>query len=189
MASLDPFISREDLGDWIGQDLTSDDGALIAVDAACDMVRTIAEQTFNEVTDDQIVLDGSGTDALLLPERPVTEITSVTVDTTTLDTTDYVLRSDGVLLRKPSSTCWPWTWAPVWRAGRQNILVTYSHGYTADLFPRDVRMVALEIAGRLFKQTSGVTFEALGQYQVRYAGAASDVTKGEAMILRKYRTT
>ena len=37
----------QDLTDYIGRDVTSDPGALMAIDAACDTIRDITEQDFN----------------------------------------------------------------------------------------------------------------------------------------------
>jgi hypothetical protein len=178
-----PFISRADLGELLGQDLTTSDKALIAIDSACDIVRDLAEQTFNLVEDETITLDGTGTDALLLPERPVTEIGAVVEgDETLVVGDDYVLNGQGVLLRKSTTT------TAVWAKGRQNVQVTYSHGYSTNTLPRSVRAVALQIAARLFQQKPGVTSESLGQRSVRFStDSGSEVTKNEERILAKYR--
>ena len=175
----EPLVSRDDLGARLGEDLSLDDHALASVDAASEICRTVAEQTFNAVEDDEVVLDGTGTDALLLPERPVTAVTTVIEDDEELVVTDdYVLTSNGTLIRLESAT--------YWCPGRQNIIVTYDHGYADADLPRDVRMVALQIATRLYEQGAAV-FEATGRYQVRYAGEATDLQPGEKLILRKYK--
>lgn len=191
MPSLDPFISRNDLGDYLGRDLSTDQAALIVVDAACDTVRTIAEQSFNLVEDDEIALDGTGTDSLLLPELPIVEVSDVTQDGTTLTAEDdYRLSSNGVLFRMPSvvENGTILTLRRGWKAGRQNINVTYTHGYAPAELPRDVRMVALSLADRLFEQQAAV-FESLGSHSWRFDGPATNLTAGELMILRKYRQT
>ena len=46
---------------------SADAGALIAIDAACDICRDVADQTFNLGTA-TVTLDGTGTDMLLLPQ-------------------------------------------------------------------------------------------------------------------------
>jgi hypothetical protein len=202
--SLTPWISRDDLGDLLGEDLTTSDSALIACDAACDVVRTEAEQTFNVVNYDEIILDGSGTDALLLPERPVNGVDSVEVNGTAVD--NWVLNSLGVLIRTESPTIedwgdWPYLFRLTWPSGRQNITVTYDHGYADDDFPRDVRVVALQCAARIYSQATsvaaaGVESETLGSYSISYATNSSSssangdgdlLTSGERAILRKYR--
>jgi hypothetical protein len=185
----DPFVSRQDLVDYLGVGGTADPGMLIAVDAACDICRTIAEQSFNEATS-TITLDGTGTDALPLPELPVNTAGTVVVSGGTV--TDYVLKDNGVLIRKladPTVIDWDTDISPTavrWPAGRQNVAVTYDHGYADADLPRDVRMVALSLASRLIVQGVAVS-ERVGDNQITYAGAATDLTNGELRILRKYR--
>ena len=197
MTSLTPFISRQDLTDYLGRDVTTDDGALIAIDAACDMVRTITEQDFNVQTNGTAYLDGTGTDALLLPKLPVTDITSVTVGGTITSGTftggsainSWTLNGDGVLLRTrgAASSSWMAGSTPMtWPKGRQNVKVVYSNGYGTAVLPRDVRMVALQIAARLVVQGVSV-YETVGPVSMRYGGPATDFTNGELRILRKYR--
>lgn len=176
----DPFISPLDVVNYLGRGGTADPGFIIATDAACDICRTFAEQTFNEVLSDTVILDGTGTDALLLPQLPVNAVGTVFEGATAVD--DYSLNSNGILFRGSAGV----DPRPVWPRGRQNISVTYDHGYASIDLPRDVRMVALSIASRLVVQ--GVaTEENIGDVRVKYAGPATDLTKSEQMILAKYR--
>jgi hypothetical protein len=183
-----PFVSRQDLSDYLGRNVNSDEGALIAVDAACEIVRTYAEQTFNQGTD-TITMDGTGTDALLLPELPVSAAGTVTVGGTLAGTADYKLNGGGVLFRvsNPDATGWQnCAGSLTWPTGRQNIEVTYDHGYADDDLPRDVRVVALMIASRLLVQ--GVaSSEGIQGDTITYATPATDLTEGEKAILRKYK--
>jgi len=187
----DPFITAQDLSDILGRDVTSDAGATIAIDAACDMCRTISEQQFNRGTT-TATLDGSGTDSLVLPQMPVLSAGTVLVSGGTIS--DYVLKENGVLIRRLSDptavAADGWTgFRPdtlVWPYGRQNVQVTYDHGYDDADLPRDIRMVALKLAERFVLQGPAIQ-ESLGQASIRYAGAATDLTMGEKAILRKYR--
>lgn len=207
-----PFITPQDLSDLLGRDVLTDNGALFAVESACEIVRVIAEQNFDPVFGDTVTLDGTGTDCLLLPELPATAAGTVLVAGGTV--TDYVLADNGRLIRKasPAGTAgtadwwwwsdWYWGWpyvpvgpsgyigsfnqmppGPVWPMGRQNVQVVYDHGGTV---PQPVRMVALSLAARIVVQGPTVA-ETVGPVNVRYAGAAMDLTKGEAAILHKYR--
>ena len=64
--------------------------------------------------------------------------------------------------------------------------ISYNHGYDEDDLPRDIREVALNIASRLVVQ--GVASEeSQGSERIRYGTNATDFTKGELMILAKYR--
>ena len=186
----DPFISRQDLTDYLGRDVTADDGALAAVDAACDIVRDIAGQTFNRGTS-TVYLDGTGTDALVLPELPASQPGTVTVNGTAI--TDYTLADNGCLFRGTvglSDPYWPDELPStlVWPKGRQNVAVTYGHGYADADLPRSVRMVALSIASRLIVQGPALE-ETSGDQRVKYAVASTDLTTTEQIILRKYRRT
>lgn len=175
----DPFITTQDLTDYLGRDVTLDDGAVLVLDAACDIVRDISEQSFNAGTA-TVALDGSGTDALLLPERPVTAAGTVLVNGTEI--TDYMATADGRLLRGTAGA----DPRSVWPSGRQNISVTYEFGYASVDLPRSVRMVALSVASRLVVQ--GVAKrETLGDVTVEYSTAATDLTENEQRILRRYR--
>jgi hypothetical protein len=189
----DPFITRDDVTDYLGRDVASDDGALLCVEAACDVCRTLTEQTINRGTTTG-TFDGSGTDALLLPELPVNSIGTVSVSDglhpptwVTAGTADYTLNGDGILYAV--DTAGTADFGTVWPKARQNIKVTYDHGWTigtAGDVPEDIRAVALMIASRLLIQ--GVAqFENLGDLNIRYTVASTDLTNGEKAILRKYR--
>lgn len=182
----DPFIAPQDLVDYLGRGTATDPGMIIATDAACDICRDIAGQTFNQETS-TVTLDGTGTDALLLPQLPVTAAGTVTVAGSAV--TDYVLNGNGILFRKASDTDVDYTDACrtlKWPVGRQNITVTYEHGYADDDLPRSIRMVALSIASRLVIQ--GVASEeSVGDVRVKYAAAATDLTPGELRILQMAR--
>ena len=180
-STTDPFISVQDLIDHLGRGGTADQGLVQAADAACDVCRTVAEQTFNRIVGGTVILDGTGTDALLLPERPATAAGTVTIDGGTI--TDYVLRNDGVLIRKTSGSSHR---TVTWPDGRQNVTVVYDHGYVDADMPRDIRMVALSIASRIAVQGPAKS-EAIGNVNVTYAVASTELTTGELMILRKYR--
>lgn len=187
----DPFIGRDDLGHKLNLDLSADDHALACVDAACEVCRTISEQTFNRGTADVTRLDGPGTEVLLLPQYPVNDVGEVKEDGETLDSGDYVLNdATGGLVRVPSNgfVSSNYTTRPtvVWNLGKQNIEVTYDHGYDLEDVPRDVRMVALTVAARLYEQGSA-SYEQLGARSVRYESAAADLSDNELRILHKHK--
>lgn len=178
----DPIVSRTDLSNYLydgNRDLSANDMALAAVDAASDACRTTSGQVINLVEDEELTLDGSGTDVLLLPQQPVVSVASI-IDGNdeTVDDDDWTLTSVGTLVRPGG----------VWTMGRQNFTVTYTHGWSDEDIPRDIRMVALSMAGRIFMQ-GPVVFESIGKRQMRYAGPAMDFTKTELAILRKYKPT
>jgi hypothetical protein len=96
--------------------------------------------------------------------------------------TDYIVGKNGMLFRG-SAGLYP---RPAWPAGRQNVSVTYDHGWSSTDLPRSLKVVALSIASRLIVQ--GVALEeTIGANRVRYGVNATDLTSGEQRILTKYR--
>ena len=184
----DPFITEQDVVDLIGRGTATDPGMIIAVDAACDIVRDLTEQQINRGTT-TVALDGTGTDALLLPQLPVNSAGTVTVNGIVI--TDYTLADNGVLFRGTvgqSDPYWPAEVPPerVWPKGRQNVSVTYDHGYANADIPRSVRGLALSIARRMVIQGPALQ-EQSGDQMSRYAVADTDLTSTEKLIVRKHR--
>ena len=171
---MEPFIGFNDLGDALGEDVSTSDLAVIAIDSACDMVRAELGNDINLVEEDEITLSGSGRERLILPEPPVREVTEVTIDAglsteALVDPTTYILddlpRLRGAFLRRVGAAG---TW-PLWPRGLRNISLTYSHGWDVtepisdpppgfERVPAAIRSVALGLAKRIYvSNTSGAT--------------------------------
>jgi hypothetical protein len=186
-----PFISSADLSDQLGQDVTSSDLAIIAIDSACEIVRSYLDQYLNLVESDEVTLDGTGTYSLLLPQRPVVAVNSVEIADEAdpefyLDDAGILYRTDGV----------------VWTKGHGNVTVDYDHGYAfhesdvdgARRMPSDIRRVALELASRIWvsqgTQTGQVESETIGSYSYTNApgssGGASALLDEERITLDHY---
>ena len=187
----EPFISREDLSDHMHLptgSLDEDDAALQAVDAACDWVRDLTGQTFNYATDDVILMDGDGvSEKLLLPEMPVEEVSSVVVaEWAEVEGYTWTIQDDGCLIAQWLPEGATQSYPLVWPRGRNNVEITYTHGFQDADFPRSLRMVALKLASRFYTQTGGVVFESLGQRSVRYETDAGKLETGDRLILRRH---
>jgi hypothetical protein len=186
--AADPFIDRTDLSDYLGRDVTADDGALPCINFACDICRNWAGQTFNRGTYTE-TYDGTGTDALMLTEMPVNSVSSVYVSDgetppswITAGTLDYALNGNGVLLAmNRGGTA---EWGSTWPARRQSVMVTYDAGY--DTVPSDVRGIALAAASRMLVQGPAL-FESLGDVNVRYAIESTALTPTEQLFLYRHR--
>jgi hypothetical protein len=193
-----PFVTIAELTDKLGQSAATSRGTAV-VTAACDMVRTFTEQElYPVVTGGTVVLDGTGTDTVLLPERPVSAAGTVLEGNGTLTlNSDYKLGDNGQLYRVPSVTDSGWGTEQLrtyWWPGRQNITVTYDHGYST--VPADLKEVALGMAARLFvdepvSSNISESEESLGQYstRTRYStnGAGVDFSNTEKIVLNKYK--
>ncbi len=132
-----PFIGLADLGDYMQRDDIDEALGTIACDAACDAVRTYTGRTLNEVADDNVLLDGTGTSVLMLPDWDVQSVSAVFVDD--VEVTDYLLGAAGLLYRGA---------ADVWPSGPLRVRVIFSHG-SADI-RSIVRLVALQCAARIY---------------------------------------
>jgi hypothetical protein len=160
--------------------------AILALSNAEALVRTYCDQSFDLEEDDIVLLDGTGTRSLLLPQLPAIGVTSVsTFDDddieTQLDPTDYVLAGDNGILWRTHRDAWP--------RGIQNISVTYDHGF--ETLPSDLLNAIMVIASRGLSSSAGgeVQAEAIGTYSVTYADSTSGggLQDGERLVLDRYR--
>lgn len=192
MATLIPFINFDDLQAVVPETLAEDDlKVAIALDSACQMVRDEINQTINLVRDDIEILDGNDREGLILREMPVIEVTDVMEDDETLiPDDDYIV---------PPISGIVWRVGCRWSKGRQNIRVTYDHGWAfleedlldlsepsadVDRVPSSLREVALSLATRILRlsavsvSAAGVTGETIGSYSYTLdSGAAATDTQ------------
>lgn len=181
MAFVDVFdlagylgVEVDTLG-WLGE---------FSVRAASEAVEGILDHTITLVTDDEVTMDGTGTDALILHELPAVEVSTVTVDDIELDPeADYSLGTAGILFR---------TFPSVWTRGRRNVVVVYSHGWAeigdtdGDQVPMDIREAALDYAREVFQAGSapptGIASETLGAYSYTMASASAAAASASAHL-------
>lgn len=183
-----PFISSTDLAEYTGYVLDPDK-ALIAVDSACDMLRSLAEQTWEYKEDDVVLLDSDGTDSLFLPELPVYEVSSVE-GPGGIAASHFVDLEYGII-----KTQYPYQ---RFLRGRGIYEVTYTHGYVSQIvggmppnvekFPSDLRVLALVLAMRIYDQQI-VQQESVGGAQYIYSSKdALGLSDREMDVLQKYMT-
>lgn len=197
MAEQDPFISVADLEAGIGAAI-ADPNALdvkIALDSACQAVRTYLGQTINKVTDDVEIHSGRYGKKIRLRQRPVRSVTEVKIDGTVIAATNYSVRSHIVTLIDGS----------LWGKGNDNVSIKYTHGYdigepSDDNVPADIRFVALSIAKRVWNDlgadaaSGAIVSETIGDYSYTLSEAAlatvtsaSALSGGEQAALDPYR--
>jgi len=205
----EPFVGLDDLADTTGEDFTDPESAaskaaVIALDAACEIVRGYIDNQVN-LTEETILLDGNGRTRLVLPRPPVRDVPDIVLDDVALVLeADYTLEASGIIRLLTG----------VWTRGLGNVEVTYEHGwdtvepddpeYTPEDFervPSDMRAVALALAKRRFEAASSVSTagavieERIGQgdYQYRTSeGALATSTSqvlldDEMAVLDRYR--
>jgi hypothetical protein len=198
---LIPFVSSDDLAAFTG--LTIDSAALktkIALDSACDAVRSYLDQEINLATNDVEWHSGHGYmhDRIRLRQRPIVEVTEVREDVvaggtgTVLDPANYNVR-DSFIVRTDAS---------YWLSGNDNVKVTYDHGWVVPStsqsasVPADIRLVALSAARRVYSgvgvsDAAGFGGERIGDYEyTNPKGTATSVAEllmAEMDVLDRYR--
>lgn len=175
---MDAFISATDLAAVLGT--TVDPTALItkiALDGACTAVRSYLDQDVNYVEDDVEVRDGTGRRRIRLRQRPVRSVTSVVIDGTEVDPTEYSVVKSRITLVEGN----------YFTHGLDNVVVTYSHGWdieessVGERVPADIRLVALLAAKRIFKTVGAIPIgtvkqsEQIGDYQYTLGELPEDV--------------
>lgn len=186
----DPFIDIDDLAAYRKRSMDQADAlGLMAIAAACDEIRRVAEQSLDYAEEEDVALDSLGTDTILLPELPVHDVTlfvgpgGIELE----EGVDYVLdREMGALCTK--------RFGRRWLPGRQAYTVDYSHGYLdasesgledVPLFPPALKALAVTVASRFYDQ-QGVSQESVGGYQAIYGSPeALTLTARERSLLEK----
>jgi hypothetical protein len=198
---LIPFVSSDDLAAFTGLTINASDlKTKIALDSACDAVRSYLGQDINLVEDDVEWHSGHGYlhDRIRLRQRPVVAITEVRIDVvagstgTVLAAANYNVR-DSFIVRTDAS---------YWLSGNDNIKVTYDHGWVippvsaSASVPADIRLVALSAARRVYSgvgaaDASGFGGERIGDYEyTNPKGTATSVAElimAEMDVLDRYR--
>lgn len=147
------FFTLDELQARIGQNIESTKAQMLA-DAASDIVRDDLRQQIDQIQDDEIVLYGDGSELLVLPELPVTEVSEVLLSGQPV-TQSISWRANGSLWRLSYSgsqyagvrqISWPYG-VPV--------TVTYTHGYAT--VPGTIKDVALELAAATYSKDDSMS--------------------------------
>ena len=92
------------------------------IEQASDILDTYCERDFALHEAETVRLDGNGRECIRLPGHPLVSVTSVTLSNALLDSALYEVRSGAGVLERIDRGVWP--------AGRRNIAVVYTYGFT-----------------------------------------------------------
>lgn len=188
------FATEADLEAYTGTSVATDRATLL-LDAATAAIQTYCRQSFTQATT-TAVFPGSFGSALVLPERPVTAVSAVSIGDTVLAVdTDWVwdgahtlyrgTKVDGVLsVNGPDYLINGWG---DWGGPGAQVSVTYTHGFAT--IPGVVKGVCLALAARTLGSPDGVNSESVGSYSVSYSrtGGAVSLLDEERALLDRYR--
>ena len=180
-------ITIQQLGDYLGLDLTEDKKAKLIVDAVNDWVEAYTGRVFGEIREVLAKLDYEP--VVFLPHIDITEISEVKIGETVV--TGYRWNDTGrVVLSKSGRTI------SGQRSRYDMVAVRYKTGTTAALVPSAVTMAALQLAGNNFNQqgTEQVSQASVGGYSLSFGGGSggsngtgSAEPNSYAAILNAYR--
>lgn len=191
------FAQVSDLQSFTGQNLNTSQAQTALNNATGQMQEWIGQQIF-QVTNDTVILDPRPDMSVMLPETPVTAVSSVAwfddfngTGWNTLPTTLYRWKEWGRLYIIPTQVhtytatggLWGSTW---WPAGEDTIQVTYSHGYS--VIPSSLQAVCMALAARLLINPYKLQSTRTGEVQVVYTGVreASELLDTEKVVLDRY---
>jgi hypothetical protein len=192
-----PWITNEELAGHTGSEIAFNPVASLYMEAACDCIRLYIDQQVDYETGDTVVLSGTGTTTLMLPEMPVIEVSSITKDddAAPIDLTTYIQQGRSQIHLIDGNV-----WLPTSR-----YTVVYSHGWALTALDEDteagilripatLRLRALEVAATALVSgttgVGGVKKEAIGRYSYELADTGSGVyvglTEEQEVELRRF---
>jgi hypothetical protein len=150
------LATASELVDRLGVEFTAAEEARAEglLERASGLVQDEARQRIELVEDDEFTFYGFLESSVLLPERPVVEVTAVTIDGDDLAADAYRLEDDHLVY----AAGWPLD---------TEIVVTYTHGW--EEIPAAAKEVVLSMVSRVWVNPTGVVSERLGQAQMTYA--------------------
>lgn len=170
------------------------DAATLLAQLASDAVRDDIRQQVDLVDNDEITLWGDNSEVLLLPQRPVTAVSSVTLAgqdlvpaqvNSTSTMLMYAWRPDGSLRRVVyGGSFYAGELYYRWPAGVP-VQVTYSHGYAT--VPAGMKHVALELAAAAYANTDLHESERVGWVEWTSKRVSLDLVPEQRASLDVYR--
>lgn len=170
------FATAEDLGAYLGETLTGSRllQSIVALEIATATIQGWTRRRLEFVEDDTVLLAGTRSAELVLPEAPVVNVTAVELDGVAVAASSY--QRTGAVLHRSGG----------WGSPGGAVEVTYSHGYQP--IPDDVRVVCLQMAARGLSNPLGIRQEGIGSYNVTYAGDAPGAAEEPLLAsLSRYR--
>lgn len=191
------FAQVSDLNGFVNQTLTVTQ-AQTALNNATGIIQEWVGQQLFQVTADTVTLDPRPDMSVMLPETPVTAVSSFQwlddyagTGWNTLPATMYRFKKWGALYLVPSQVQ---TYTAVgglpgaswWPVDCDTIQVTYSHGYS--VIPQGIQAVCMGLAARLLINPYKLASNRTGEIQVVYTGVreASELLDTEKTVLDRY---
>lgn len=208
--SLPDLATLDDVAAFLQRELTPleiTNGARL-ITMASGLVRRYTRQNITQVVDDVVTMPGNWSNVLDLPQRPVTAVSSVTMNGATMPSTQWRLVDDRLFVGTGSwqtdygTMLWggPALYGPAgsvngpqatgasWQGPQARVQVTYTHGFAE--VPADVTNVVAGMVALAIASPVGVNSEQVGGYKVAYTrseGGSMAIQPADKEILNFYR--
>lgn len=121
----------------------------VIIDSANDFFLMRVNRDIEETTHTNELIDGDGTNQLILNNYPLTEVTEIKTidlndDETLIDSTDYAIYFSSGRIKLKNGSIFP--------GGIQNIKITYKAGYISANIPKDIKLAISEIVSKKYNQ-------------------------------------
>lgn len=163
----------------------SEEVATLLLEMATGEVQAMAMQRLVLVEDDEFSLYGSTSREFVLPERPVIEVSELSIDgdDELVEGTDYIRATGSARLFRRCG----WADCPTWPS---IITGVYSHGYASD----DQRLVPAQnatygLARQVAVNPSGVESESIDDYRVQFGRDLAAASEGSSYLRTSLRHT
>jgi len=162
--TYDALATTTDLETRLGVEFTATEHvrAKRLLELASGLIRAATGQTISLVESDVLTRRGSGA-TLRLPQRPVGDVESVTIDGVTIDPAGYYLLGDELVRASWGGSGFG---SNLFGYANQELVVTYSHGYES--VPDEVKAICLEMVVRVWTNPASVVSSSVGQVQTTY---------------------
>lgn len=180
------YATAADLGTFMG--ITVD------TDRANEVLKAVSEEIqayctrvdFEQTADDTITLDGTYRNHLLVPGGPIASVSAVSVDGTSLNSSDYEVFPYKLVRRQPGAGSFSDVYGSGrhWGGPRRRVSVTYTHGFST--VPPLVAKMTLRAGARVYinpEQRRDVQLET-GHRVIFERHEGVFLTKGDLMQLR-----
>lgn len=144
------------------------------------VMQWMPDMVFTGADDFTESVNGSRSDELWLPYRPVNSVASVYIDGSLLDPTEYVVNRWGPMRR----------YCGHWGGERATVTATFNAGL--DTVPLDIQLATADILAGQYRNPGQIRQESIDGYSLTYAGAGSvgsslGLTRQSVRTLNRYR--
>ena len=177
------FATAAELAARLGVTFAGDEGsrATALLTLASGLIQQEARQTIELVTDDVLTIRGTRERKLLLPERPVVSVSSITLGGSAVSSDSYYI--DGDHLVRGSGGDFLSDFSGGYGSAASPLVITYTHGYAT--IPDAIKAICIEAVVRVWVNPGSVAREAYGSESVVYPVQGMALTPDERRSLRR----